>query len=209
MLPSPQIRHRTAHTAYTVYILRNIIVQHISYGQIRHAPDCNYTKIVLVLVRTLNYEIACLLLLDHLVVWGLEDVHVFQLVAWKTVGVEEVVCVLDNRTPQDVLLGAWIRRIVPLKMGTLIPAILHEMRALVTTLGSVVLPATHVMPRSTLSYFLQISAAMIIQRASSPPTSQSMMKYLEGGILKSLSIFFLLIYIFELLNFYYRNNNVV
>lgn len=88
-----------------------------------------------------------------------------------------------------------------MNIGTLIPAILHEMRALVTTLGRVVLPATHVMPKRTLSYFLQMRAAMIMQRASSPPTSQSMMKYLEEGICKSLSIFFLLIYIFDELNF--------
>jgi hypothetical protein len=85
---------------------------------------------------------------------------------------------------------------IPLNMGTLIPAILHEMRALVTTFGKVVFPATHVIPRRTLSYFLQISEAMIMQRASSPPTSQSITKYLEGVILKSFNSFFLLIYIF-------------
>ncbi len=90
-----------------------------------------------------------------------------------------------------------------MNIGILTPAILQEISALVTTLGRVVLPATHVMPSSTLSYFWQISAAIIIQSASSPPTSQSIIKYLEGGILKSLSNFFLLIYILEQLNLIY------
>lgn len=91
---------------------------------------------------------------------------------------------------------------LPLKMGTLSPAILHDIKALVTTLGRVVLPATQVTPNKTLSYFLQISAAMMIQRASSPPTSQSMTKYLGEGILQSFNIIFLRIYILELVLIY-------
>lgn len=81
----------------------------------------------------------------------------------------------------------------PLKIGTLIPAILHDINAFLTTLGSVVFPATHVIPNNTLSYFFKICAASSIQSASSPPTSQSIIKYLDAGILNYLRNFFLLI----------------
>lgn len=95
---------------------------------------------------------------------------------------EIVVCVLDDYSPEDVLLGAWVKNLVPLKIGTLRPATLHEIKAFVTTFGRVVLPATHVIPISTLSYYLHIYAAIMIANASSPPTSQSMIKYLDVGI---------------------------
>jgi hypothetical protein len=58
-------------------------------------------------------------------------------------------------------------------MGTLRPATLHEIKAFLTTFGKVVLPATHVIPNNTLLNFLRICEARMMQRASSPPTSQS------------------------------------
>ncbi len=83
-----------------------------------------------------------------------------------------------------------------MNIGTFIPAIFEDINALVTTLGKVVFPATQVIPKRTFPYLLQIRSDMIIHKASSPPTSQSIIKYLQGGILNYESIFFLLIYIF-------------
>ena len=195
MVPSSQIWHSSTHTANTIDRVNDRVIKHVCYRYICHTSYCYYPKIIFILVRAFDNKIAGFLFLYHLVVLSTEKIDIFQLISRKTIGVKEIIRMLNDNPSENIFLSTLINIKLPLNIGTCIPAILQDINAFVTTFGRVVLPATQVIPRRTLSYCLQIRAAMIIHRASSPPTSQSMMKYLDTGISKSLRNFFLRIYI--------------